>query len=263
MPVEPSPSTASAAASDHPGATSPPERPSPPLTPREQLVALAARWPWAPGRTALAAAVALLALAGGWWLLQPPPPPVEASLPLASQPAPSGPGAPLGSASTGPVASQPAELVVHAAGAVARPGLYRLPSGSRVDDLVDAAGGLAPEADANRLNLAAPLVDGSRVYVPRVGEPEPAAITPGPPGGAGGEAAGGSPSATTAPGPPVNLNTATIEQLDTLPGVGPTTAQAILDYRAENGPFRTVDDLLDVRGIGDAKLAELRDRVTV
>jgi competence protein ComEA len=134
----------------------------------------------------------------------------------------------------------------HAAGAVLRPGVYKLPSGARVTDLLDAAGGPAPDADLDQLNLAAVVTDGERVYVPRRGESPPPV------------AAG-----SAAPAGPIDLNTATAEQLDSLPGVGPATATAIVDYRTHHGRFRSVDDLLEVRGIGEAKLEQLRDKVKV
>ena len=136
------------------------------------------------------------------------------------------------------------------AGAVVRPGVYRLPPGGRVADAIEAAGGPAPGAELHRLNLAAPLVDGSQVYVPLAGEAPPAgAAAP----GAGAEAPPG----------PLDLNTATAAQLEELPGIGPATAAAIVDAREERGGFASVDDLLDVRGIGPAKLEALRDLVTV
>ncbi len=147
-------------------------------------------------------------------------------------------------------------IVVHAAGAVRTPGLYRLDGGARVADLVDAAGGPADDVDLDRVNLAAPLVDGQRVYVPRLGEEVPPAV------GTGGAGPGETGSGGASVGP-VALNTATVDELDTLPGVGPTTAQAIVDHRTRNGPFRSVEDLLEVRGIGPAKLEALRDLVTV
>jgi competence protein ComEA len=145
------------------------------------------------------------------------------------------------------------EVVVHAAGAVAAPGLYHLPSGSRVADLLAAAGGATPDADVDGVNLAAPLLDGQRHYVPRTGEvPPPVAgdATP-------------SPLSGGATGAPVNLNTASVAELDGLPGVGPTTAQAIIDHRSTHGPFGSVEELLDVRGIGDAKLEQLRGLVVI
>ena len=163
----------------------------------------------------------------------------EESLPRAA--------APAAPASTSPAPVQ--VVVAQAAGAVTQPGLYRLPPGSRVDDLVRAAGGLAPDADADRVNLAALVTDGERIYIPRVGEALPADAT-----------SGGAPSSTPQP---IDLNTASLAQLDTLPGVGPATAQAIIDYRAEHGRFSSVDDLLNVRGIGPAKLDELRSLVRV
>jgi competence protein ComEA len=215
---------------------------------------------WTPGRLAACGAAVVVALAVGWWLTRPPAPPVEASLPVET----TGSVAPVGSAdassSSTPSSTQPDVLVVHAAGAVARPGVYRVPAGSRITDVIDAAGGLAADADPDRVNLAQPVADGERVYVLHRGEaqvPEaPGGPSPsGPPGSEGGSGTG--PPAT------VDLNTATADELDTLPGVGPATAAAIIAYRSEHGPFTSVDQLLDVRGIGDAKLAEIRDRVTV
>ena len=170
--------------------------------------------------------------------------PPELSLPRAGSPA-----EPTASTS----APTPEIAYAHAAGAVTRPGLYRVPPGARVSDLLDAAGGPAADADIDQLNLAAPVADGERVYVPRKGEAPPAATA----------GNGGAATATATPTGPVNLNTATLEQLDALPGVGPATAQAILDYRAQHGRFRSVEELLEVRGIGDAKLADLRPRVRV
>jgi competence protein ComEA len=145
----------------------------------------------------------------------------------------------------------PEEVVVHVAGAVLRPGVLHLPAGSRVVDAIEAAGGLAPTADGTRINLAAPVADGERVYVPAVGEATPAVVGP---SGASGD---GEPTG------PLDLNTADEAALDALPGVGPATAKAIIEHRTKIGRFTSVDQLLDVRGIGEAKLAELRPLVTV
>jgi competence protein ComEA len=150
------------------------------------------------------------------------------------------------------------EVVVHVAGAVAKPGVYRLRAGARVSDAIDAAGGPAPDADLDRVNLAAPLADGTQVYVVRRGETG----SGGAPGGGGGVAGGGVASGGAADSI-VNINTATVDELDSLPGVGPATAQAIVDYRTEHGRFRSVEGLLEVRGIGESKLAALRKRVRV
>jgi competence protein ComEA len=125
---------------------------------------------------------------------------------------------------------------------------------------VSAAGGLRADADPDRVNLAAPLTDGQRVVVPVLGQPAPVDVGT---GAAGGAAAGASGDAADGGAGPVDLNTATADQLDTLPGVGPSTAAAIIDHRDASGPFASVDELLDVRGIGEAKLEALRDLVTV
>ena len=140
-------------------------------------------------------------------------------------------------------ASAPArtELVVDVAGAVARPGLYHLAAGTRIADAVGAAGGATRNADVTLVNLAAPLADGEQVIVPARGA----------------DPSGGPPSSTA----PLDLNTASPEQLDALPGIGPATAQKIVDYRQAHGPFRAVDDLEAVPGIGPSKLAQLKGLV--
>jgi competence protein ComEA len=154
------------------------------------------------------------------------------------------------SSSSEPVDAPPAAVLVHVLGAVARPGLYELAEGDRVVDAVAAAGGFTEEADQAALNLAQVLADAQQLQVPKVGEAPPAAAAPG---------AAGAPSA----GGLVNLNSADLAALDTLPRVGPSTAQKILDWRESNGPFTSVDDLLAVSGIGEATLEGLRDLVTV
>lgn len=226
--------------------------PRPPMPPtwRERLDALLAR-NRAPSLVTMVASALVLVVfgGGGYLLLRSPAAPPELTLPLAGTSAePSGP------TTTAP----PEQVVVDAAGAVVHPGLYRLPAGSRVADLVDAAGGLTAEADLDRLNLAAPLEDGHRIYVPRVGEPEPPVVDDSGPG-SGGDATGTGPT----PDDPVDLNTATLADLDELPGIGPATAEAIIHYRDDHGPFSTVDQLLEVPGIGDVKLAAIRDLVGV
>ena len=156
-------------------------------------------------------------------------------------------------------------VTVHAAGQVAAPGVYSVPGGARVADLITAAGGLLPEADVDRLNLAAKVVDGTRVYIPRKGETPPP--TESPVGGSGRRrrpgGGRGRPRPGGAPAGPVDLNTATAAQLDTLPGVGPATANAILTYRTRNGRFKSVTELLEVPGIGPAKLEAIRPLVMV
>jgi competence protein ComEA len=148
------------------------------------------------------------------------------------------------------VAAEPSparRLVVHVVGAVREPGLYKLREGSRVDDAIQRAGGPKPKAALELVNLASPVADGQQVVVPLRGS--------------GGATVPGSPGAAGATGGVVHLNSATLEELDTLPGVGPVTAQKILDYRTANGAFSSVDELDAVPGIGPATLEELRPLV--
>lgn len=157
-------------------------------------------------------------------------------------------------AQTGAAAPQ---VVVHVVGQVKRPGLVRLKPGARVADAIAAAGGAGPRADLSLLNLARLVVDGEQVHVPKPGEAVPSA------GGAasGGDSVG---SAGTGGGRGlVNLNTADLAALDTLPGVGPVLAQRILDWRAEHGRFSSIEELGEVSGIGEKLYAQIRPKVTV
>jgi competence protein ComEA len=185
-------------------------------------------------RRVLVAAVVLLAVLvlAGRLLLRPDRPAVPEPIRVAAQ-------SPASSVAT-------SRLFVHVVGAVRRPGLYRLDEGSRVADALARAGGATRRAQLELVNLAAPLADGQQVVVPRRGSVGSAAA------GAGG----------SAPTGPVHLGTATLEQLDALPGVGPVTAQKILDYRQQHGSFRSVEELDAVPGIGPARLEQLRGLVT-
>jgi len=147
------------------------------------------------------------------------------------------------------------EVVVDVAGDVARPGVVHLPSGARVTDALAAAGGARPDADLGRLNLAAKLVDGQHLAVPKVGEPAPAA----PVAGGGSSDSGSAPTQDA----PLDLNAATQAQLEALPGIGPSLAQAIIAERDRSGGFRSVEDLRRVRGIGDARFAQIAPLVRV
>jgi competence protein ComEA len=189
-------------------------------------------------RHLLVAAVALVLLLLAAHLLLP----AGTTTPAAPLPPPPG----LGAGATG---APHARVVVDVVGAVRRPGLYRLEQGSRIADAVARAGGVLPKADLAQVNLAAPLADGEQIVVPKRGAPGLAV-----PGAAGSSAGAGSTA-------PVQLSTATLEQLDSLPGVGPATAQKILDYRAKHGAFSSVDELDAVPGIGPKRLDQLRDLV--
>ncbi|QHK19213.1 ComEA family DNA-binding protein [Pseudarthrobacter psychrotolerans] len=152
-----------------------------------------------------------------------------------------------------PESPQAGTVIVHVAGAIAVPGIVQLPAGSRVHEAVAAAGGGTPTADLNRLNLAAVLTDGQKLYVPRSGEEIPAGSSG--PSGEAGEGTGG--GGTASAGGKVNLNTAGVEELDALPKVGPVLAQRILDWRKEHGPFKSVEELDAVDGVGPKMLETL------
>lgn len=223
-----------------------------------------------------------LVVAGAWWLVRLPPPPVETMIPVA----------PTARVSADSAASDPLDtldvfdplapldtiapqgVTVHVVGAVNEPGVYHLAAGARGDDALRAAGGARSNADLRLVNLAAPLVDGEQLVIPRIGEQPPptTAASRGGSGGAGGGTGDGggsktspgdtSPTRTTLP-LIIDINRANADELDRLPGIGPKTAKAIIEHRTRNGPFGSVDDLLAVRGIGPATLAEIRNWVKV
>jgi competence protein ComEA len=190
----------------------------------------------------LIAVVALTVVGAGLWYVRSLPRPVEI-----------GPAGPAGGAGTmgvtaASVTPSPAVVVVDVAGWVRRPGVYEFDEGDRVIDAIERAGGPRRRAELTALNLAAPLVDGSQVLVPRVGS--------------GGEStgSGGAPSPGTTL---INVNSASAAELEVLPGIGEVLAAAIVEYRTENGPFAAVDELEAVSGIGPSTLEEIRDLITV
>ena len=201
---------------------------------RERLAALS--------RGELVGLVALLAVTlggAGLWYVRSLPRPVEVA------------AAPSGGTASAPASASPSPevlVLVDVAGWVHRPGVYEFTEGARVIDAIDAAGGARSGALLEALNLAAPLTDGTQILVPREGQEgvAPAPVT-------GGAVAGGL----------VNVNSAIATELEELPGIGEVIAQRIIDYRTENGPFATVDELVDVSGIGDAILESIRELVTV
>lgn len=162
-----------------------------------------------------------------------------------------------GSAVQLPEAPPAAGIMVDVSGAVVQPGVFELPPGSRVADAIAAAGGLQPEAFSESLNLAAPLADGTKVLVPL--RPEESALE------ADTASANASTSNTTnyGAGFPININTASLNTLTALPGIGETKAQAIIDYRTEHGPFTNIEQLMDVSGIGQATFDKLKNLVTI
>jgi competence protein ComEA len=201
---------------------------------RERLAALS--------RGELIGLVALLAVTlggAGLWYVRSLPRPVEVA------------AVPSGGTASAPASASPSPevvVLVDVAGWVRRPGVYEFTEGARVIDAIDAAGGARSGAVLEALNLAAPLTDGTQILVPREGQEgvAPAPVT-------GGVVAGGL----------INVNSAIATELEELPGIGEVIAQRIIDYRTENGPFATVDELLDVSGIGDAILESIRELVTV
>jgi competence protein ComEA len=145
------------------------------------------------------------------------------------------------------------KIVVHVAGAVVHAGVVELAANARVIDAIEAVGGAQADGDLDRLNLAAKVVDGERIYVAKVGQADPGVV--GDDGGSG--------AAVGTPGAKINLNTATQAQLETLPGIGPTYAQAIIAERQARGGFKSVNELRNVRGIGDKRFSQLEPLVTV
>lgn len=247
--------SASAAVLDAEGATGGRHREGP---------AAPARWSLGAHHVTVLALIMVVAVAvSAWWVLRSAPEPRPVTLPsersvpsgvptspnagAPSAPTPSG-GAPVttGFTATGAV-------VVDVAGKVRRPGIVELPAGSRVVDALEAAGGAQPGVQTTALNLARPLVDGEQVVIGLKVPSLPAPAT--------GPAAGATSTGATIT--PVNLNTATQEQLETLPGIGPVTAQSILAWRSDNGTFTNVDELLEVSGIGDVTLADIEPYVHV
>ena len=210
----------------------------------------------------------------GWWLVRVPPPPPEVNLSFASTTvAASSPAANDGGANIGgATVATPQTITVHVAGAVNNPGVYRLRYGSRINDAVVAAGGATTTANLDVINLATVLNEGEQIYVPKRGE-KPHTITGRPQvgggatggasnGGAGG-VNGGASGVNGGALSTININLASVVELEQLPGVGPATANAIVAYREKNGAFQRVEDLLKVRGIGPAKLSEILPRARV
>lgn len=231
----------------------------------EQTAGAAVREPgrWAVRTSAavrIAAVLLVLAVAGATYLLlsrsfAPRPsdaPAAPVAEPLAPSVQPVQPAASDGTSAAAEAGSA-ATIVVHVAGAVTDPGVVEVTEGTRVVEVITAAGGSADDADLDALNLAAPVTDGQQVYVPREGEVGPGGVaSPGASGDAGAHGPG-----------LVNINTADATALDTLPGIGPALADRIITWRTEHGPFTSVDALTDVSGIGPATMERLRDLVTV
>ena len=200
-----------------------------------------------------AVAVAVVAI-GAWWVVRVPPAPVESTI---SFTATSLTGDVSASSSTGAILS--VGIVVHVAGEVKNPGVYTLSNSARMIDAVLAAGGATARADLEVINLATPLMDSSQIYVPAKGAAERPIFARPQPGMNGFQPTQNSPDS----GGVVNINRASVTELDALPGVGPSTAQAIVDYRTTNGPFGSPEDLLNVKGIGPAKFEAMRKLVGV
>lgn len=179
--------------------------------------------------------VAVLGGAGLWY---------ARSLPKPVTIARAAPGGLASSTSPSPAVT----IIVDVAGEVAQPGVYEFAQGDRVIDAIERAGGQLPKADLSLLNLAAPLTDGTQILVPKAGPPSGAVPGDGTVGSSGGL---------------ININSASATELETLSGIGEVLAATIVEYREQNGPFASVDDLMDVSGIGPATLEEIRDQVTV
>lgn len=210
---------------------------------------------WFGYRRVISTAVAVVVIAvGAWWVVRVPPAPVEATISFTATSLDDGV-----TVSSQVDVNSPLGIVVHVAGEVKNPGVYTLSSSARMIDAVLAAGGATARADLEVINLATPLMDSSQIYVPAKGVAErPVFARPQP--GMNGVQSGQSRSGS---GGVVNINRASVSELDALPGVGPSTAQAIVDYRTTNGPFGSPEDLLNVKGIGPAKFEAMRKLVGV
>jgi competence protein ComEA len=173
----------------------------------------------------------------------------------------SSPASSVAAETAGSVSSPAPDLVVYVCGAVRSPGVVRLAEGARVTDALELAGGPLAKAELAAVNLAAPVTDGQQIVVPERGATAVAAAPAG--DASSGAALGVAPAAPGGPGALININTASLEQLDALDGVGPSTAQKIIDYRTANGGFKTIEEIKEVPGIGDAKFAAMQDSITV
>jgi len=204
-------------------------------------------------RIAASAAVACVLAVGAWWLVRVPPAPVESAISFTSTSVSEGTVQSVGQVQSA------LQIVVHVAGEVRNPGVYELPPGSRIIDAVNAAGGITARADVEVINLATPLIDSSQVYVPAKGSVRQQSFARPQPG----MNVGASTDSQQASSGLVNINRATAAELEKLPGVGPSTAQAIIDYRNSHGPFASPEDLLNVKGIGPSKFAAMQPLVGV
>jgi competence protein ComEA len=227
---------------------------------------------YGPARAFATAGSVAVVCVGAWWLLRAPAPPLENSIPLVSITSGSD------SSSSSVVGAIPnttlvgvREVVVHVAGAVNTPGVYRLKPTARVIDAVNAAGGVTASADTAAVNLALPLLDAEQVYIPTRSSKKPHTTvavqrklptTPSAPSSTVAAAIVGA-TESSVKSALININTATALELEALPSVGPSTAQAIISFRTKNGPFGKAEDLLKVPGIGDGKLAAMKPFVAL
>ena len=213
---------------------------------------------WLGLRRVISGALAVVAVAvGAWWVVRVPPIPVESAISFTSTSIPRGQDSALNSSH-----ATSFDIVVHVAGEVNKPGVYTLPNSARMIDAVIAAGGATARADLEVINLATPLSDSTQIFVPAKGVSARPVFSRPQPGINGINGIASNSNGPSSSGV-VNINRASVAELDALPGVGPSTAQAIVDYRVSNGPFGSAEDLLNVKGIGPAKFEAMRKLVGV